>query len=64
MLDRPNPTHAPRIEGCQLRDGSYYYLVVKSNIELRFGERFLSTRCASTFSRSTVGDLVRILRLI
>jgi hypothetical protein len=35
MLDRP---HRPRIEGCTLRDGSYYYLVVKSGIEMRFAE--------------------------
>jgi hypothetical protein len=35
MLDRP---HLPRIEGCTLRDGSYYWLVVQCNVECRFGE--------------------------
>jgi hypothetical protein len=35
MLDR---THLPRIVGTTLRDGSYYWLVVESNVEMRFGE--------------------------
>jgi hypothetical protein len=36
MLDRPNPTHAPRIAPSSLTAGGHYYLVLSDGVELRF----------------------------
>jgi hypothetical protein len=41
MLDHPNlnPTHRPRIQGSQLRAGSYYYLATSTGgAEMKFAE--------------------------